>query len=251
MGPDKMHPMVLRELADVVAKPLSVTFEKSRQSGEVPSDWKKGNITPIFKKGVECTISKFADDTKLGNAGDSLEGKEALQRGLDRLEHWAMINGMKFEKSKCRILQLGWNNSELSWFEVPLYNRYEAVDEVGQPMDDVEDGPTTPEELPGLERLTPCLMTTSTKRRRQIMEQILLESLLRHMENKEVIGDSQHGFTKGKSCLTNLVAFYDGITALVDKRRATDIIYLDLYRVFDAVPHNIQISKLERHEFDE
>ena len=59
----------------------------------------------------------------------------------------------------------------------------------------------------------------------KIMEQILLKILLGHMENKDsVIGGNQHGFAKGKSCMTNLVAFHDEVASSVYKRRVTDVI---------------------------
>jgi len=52
-GPDGMHPQVLRELADVIAEPLSIIFERSWRTGEVPEDWRKANVHSNLQKGQE------------------------------------------------------------------------------------------------------------------------------------------------------------------------------------------------------
>jgi len=59
------------------------------------------------------------------------------------------------------------------------------------------------------------------------MEQLILEVIIKQVEEKKVIRSSQHGFIKGKSCLTNLIAFYDGMTSWVDEGRAVDVVYLN------------------------
>ena len=109
LGPDGIHPRILKQLADVIVGPLSIIFQWSWESGEVPVDWKLANVVPIFKKG------------KKEDPG---------------------------------------NYRPVSLTSVPA----------------------------------------------KIMEKVILGVIEKHLRDNAVIGHSQHGFTSGKSCLTNLIS---------------------------------------------
>ncbi|KAK4831655.1 hypothetical protein QYF61_018622 [Mycteria americana] len=147
MGPDGIHLRVLRELAEELAKPLSIIYQQSWLTREVPDDWRLANGTPSYKKG--------------------------------RKKHPG-------------------NYRPVSLSSVPA----------------------------------------------KIMEQFILSVLNRHVQANQGIRPSQHGFMKGRSCLTNLISFYDQVTCLVDEEKAVDVLYLDFSKAFGTVSHSIFLGKL-------
>ena len=76
------------------------------------------------------------------------------------------------------------------------------------------------------------------------LESIIADNIISHLESNRLIRDSQHGFRKGRSCLTNLLEFFHDMFSTYDKSRAIDILYLDFKKAFDKVPHKRLMAKV-------
>ena len=73
------------------------------------------------------------------------------------------------------------------------------------------------------------------------------DSIIGHLKENKLIHDSQHGFMKNRSCLTNLLQFLETVTDYIDKGYPVNVIYLDFQKAFDNVPHRRLIHKLTTH----
>lgn len=71
----------------------------------------------------------------------------------------------------------------------------------------------------------------------KVMESIIRDAINDHLDRFNLIGSSQHGFVKGKSCLTNLLEYLEDMTKLLDEKKNVDVVYLDYAKAFDKVPH--------------
>ena len=78
----------------------------------------------------------------------------------------------------------------------------------------------------------------------QVLESFLKDSINEHLTKYQLIGETQHGFTKGRSCLTNLLEFLEDVTEYVDQGNPVDVVYLDFQKAFDKVPHGRLLVKI-------
>ena len=71
----------------------------------------------------------------------------------------------------------------------------------------------------------------------KILESIIKDSIVVHLNTFNLINTTQHGFRKGRSCLTNLLEYLETVTKFLDDGCPVDVIYLDFAKAFDKVPH--------------
>ena len=80
----------------------------------------------------------------------------------------------------------------------------------------------------------------------RVMEKVVKDAVIKHLDNLHYITDCQHGFRKKRSCLTNLLINLEEVTSQLDTGNSIDQIYLDFQKAFDKVPHQRLMYKLQK-----
>jgi len=85
------------------------------------------------------------------------------------------------------------------------------------------------------ENIRPVSLTSQVCK---VFETLMRDAVVKHLEEKQMLRDTQHGFRKGRSCLTNLLSFLDKVSGCVDEidGQNVDVIFLDFAKAFDKVP---------------
>ena len=81
----------------------------------------------------------------------------------------------------------------------------------------------------------------------KIMESIVRDAVVEHLETNTLISDHQHGFVQRRSCLTNLLEVLEAWTRILDEGYGCDVIFLDYRKAFDTVPHMRLLRKLSTY----
>uniref|UniRef100_A0A4W3HMU2 Reverse transcriptase domain-containing protein n=1 Tax=Callorhinchus milii TaxID=7868 RepID=A0A4W3HMU2_CALMI len=81
----------------------------------------------------------------------------------------------------------------------------------------------------------------------KFLESLIKDVVVRYLGEHNIIRPSQHGFTKGKSCLTNRIEFFEDISSKLDKDESVDVAYLDFQKAFNKVPHKRLVQKIRAH----
>ena len=81
----------------------------------------------------------------------------------------------------------------------------------------------------------------------KVMESLIRDKIVDHLNKYELILPTQHGFVNRRSCLTNLLEYLEKLTELVDEGNCVDVIYLDFAKAFDKCSHLKLSVLLEAH----